>query len=280
LLPDPLRNWTADLEFLESLRPSIPPAIFDVIEKHPPAGHGNDDAGQKYKIAEMDITAKIDDPSFFGPGYVSPFNPGAPDHTIFLIRMFAFCLPLLQGDGTRKVVLDAGCGYAWTTHWMMMSGFEPIGIDISRVYLDIAIQRLGEYLPHVVVGDTENLPLKNNCLDAVLGFDAFHHIPDRPKAMREFDRTTKRGGAVVLSEPGSDHEHAPGVQDVMDKYGTLERGMDLKDVQAYARGTAFDETREQYILKIDDRSAEKLASKDRLRAYSYAPAHIYSMTKR
>ena len=63
----------------------------------------------------------MDDPNFFSPGYSSPFNPHDAQFTLYLIKLFGAAVPLLDlknGD----VLLDSGCGYAWTTEWFVQSG--------------------------------------------------------------------------------------------------------------------------------------------------------------
>jgi len=65
-----------------------------------------------------------------------------PEHTWHLIRNFAVAEPLLEVP-RGGVVLDAGSGYSWTTEWMLRSGYEPIGMDICRTYLEIAVARIG-----------------------------------------------------------------------------------------------------------------------------------------
>ena len=280
LLPDHLRDFDRDFTFLNGLRSSVPGGIFERLNQRAIFSQGKQpDQGAHHKLAEIRITDKVSDPDFFGPGYISPFNPNTRDHSVFLIKMFAFCLPMLLGNGTRRVILDAGCGYSWTTHWLMMSGFEPIGIDISRIYLDIAVARLGAMLPYVLVGDTESLPIQDTVLDAVLGFDAFHHIPDRNRAMHEFYRTLRPGGEVVLSEPGSDHEHVPDVRKIMERFGTLEKGMNLSDVIGYTRNTGFERPQQQLILKLEQSLAHKLLKKDVIQASSYATANLFSIKK-
>jgi len=184
LLPDHLRNFESDLEFLSGLRPILPSSLFDRLYKQRLFAIRADpgDAGRDYKQAEMAIATKVDDPHFFGPGQIAPFNPGDSEHTIHLIRLFSYCLRLLQRNWPNKVVLDAGCGYSWTTEWLLKIGFEPIGVDITRTYLDIATNRLGGWSPHLVLADTENLPIRSGAMDAVLCYEAFHHIPDRKKS--------------------------------------------------------------------------------------------------
>jgi len=268
LLPDHLRDFGRDVAFLDSIRHRLPGSILDRLKRYDQVAQ-DADAGAHHKLAEIRVPEKVSDPNFFGPGYISPFNPGTPDHSVFLVKSFAFCLPMIMGDGTRRVVLDAGCGYAWTTYWLMMGGFEPIGIDISRIYLDIAVARFRESVPYVLVADTENLPLRSAAFDVVLGFDAFHHLPDRNRAMHQFDRVMKEGAEIVLMEPGREHEHSHHSREVMALYGTLEKGMDLEDVVDYVKGTGLLKPEQHYILKLERNKAEALLVDKEIRENLY-----------
>jgi ubiquinone/menaquinone biosynthesis C-methylase UbiE/uncharacterized protein YbaR (Trm112 family) len=238
LLSDHLRDWARDRAWLDTQAGRLPEALLGALRAFTPASAAAADGGAHHKLAEISLPSKIDDPHFFGPGYVSPFNIWTPEHTWHLIRNFAVAEPLLETT-RNQVVLDAGAGYAWTTEWMLRGGYEPIGIDIVREYLDIAIARAGANRPHLVVGDTEHLPIRDRVVHAVIAFEAFHHIPDRPAAMREFARVLHDGKPVVLVEPGAAHEHAAVSQDVMQKYGTLEKGMELHEVAEYIAGSAL-----------------------------------------
>jgi SAM-dependent methyltransferase len=135
-------------------------------------------------------------------------------------------------------VIDSGCGYAWTTEWLFRSGFDPIGVDICRTYLEVGLARMGVPRPHLVIGDVEALPLRNGAARAVLAYESFHHIPNRPRAVRAYERVIEDHGVVILAEPGAAHEHAPVAIDAM-RYGILEKGMELADVQAYCDGTTL-----------------------------------------
>jgi uncharacterized protein YbaR (Trm112 family)/SAM-dependent methyltransferase len=282
LLPDHLRDFDRDLEFLNGLKSALPPELFErLLDVSVFSGRSDsDDIGGKYKRAEMAISTKVNDASFFGPGYMSPFNPGDPEHTIYLIRLFAYCLPLLQRNGPNHVVLDAGCGYAWTTEWLFKIGFEPIGIDITRTYMDVGMTRVGGWLPHLVVADTENPPIRSCAVDAVLCYEAFHHIPDRKKAMRQFFRILKPGKSVILAEPGSNHEHAQVSIDVMEKYGILERGMSLEDVGGYVRGSGFLRPAQHQVLTVDSAIAAKaLLTDEFLSQHGFTATNLYTIDK-
>ncbi len=192
--------------------------------------------GDNHKTSEIGLLDKVEDKAnFLAPGLLSPFNPNIYNHPADLIRGFGNCLPFLQLQHGHRV-LDSGCGYGWTTEWLMNLGIDAVGIDISRVYPMSDVDGWAEQSAHLVVGDSENLPFRAGVFDAVLCFDAFHHIPDRPAAMRRYERALKDPGRIVLLEPGGQHETDEVSVNVMDTYGIMEVGMELADVQGYIDG--------------------------------------------
>ena len=238
LLPDHLRDAARERTIFDAVLTGASPELRNALAAFTPSGDASSDPGAHYKRAEIGIKSKIDDPVFFGPGYSSPFNPWNSDFTVYLISLFGAVAPML-GVKRGQTVIDSGCGYAWSTEWLFRSGLNAIGVDICRTYLEIGIARIGSFRPHLVVGDVENLPLATGGANAILAYESFHHIPDRRRAMASYDRVLEDGGTVVLAEPGGAHEGAKVSVDAMEKYGILERGMELADVGGYADGTAF-----------------------------------------
>jgi uncharacterized protein YbaR (Trm112 family)/SAM-dependent methyltransferase len=289
LLPDHLRNWQEDRSFLETMKEKIPGDVFKKLSEKSQMIASQvsnvEDNGIHYKKSEISIKTKIDDPFFFGPGLTSPFNPGNTSFTMRLLNRLGNVLPLLQlnrGD----VVLDVGPGYAWTTEWFVKMGIEPIGVDICRTYMDIGMQRMqymiqeGLKRPHLVVGDIENLPLKNQAVNTVLCYDAFHHIPDRKTAMSNFYRTLKKSGNIVLAEPGGTHEYAKIARDVQDKYGILEKGMELDDVKEYCQGLNVISPQQHYVLNIQDKEQNKKLSVHFILSHSHMDCNVFVIKKR
>ena len=282
LLPDHLRDFESDFQFLGELKSVLPEPLYEKLNDRSvfSAAQKEEDSGLHFKQAEMNITAKVDDPSFFVPGRIAPFNPGARDHTIYLLRLFSFCLNWLSQNGSNTVILDSGCGYSWTTEWLMRLGFEPIGIDITRTYLDLAVDRLGpDKLPYVVRADVENLPIRAGVLDAVLCYESFHHVPNRERAMQEFFRILKPGKRVILAEPGAEHELAQGPIEVMKKYGILERGMDLADVERYTAGTGFAPPSQQKVIEFDSTLGGATLTPEFLAQTRATPSNLYIVEK-
>jgi uncharacterized protein YbaR (Trm112 family)/SAM-dependent methyltransferase len=251
LLPDHLRSPERDAAFFDALVPQLPERLRRALqESQPGSEHSDADAGAHHKRAEIGITSKVADKAFFAPGYSSPFAYWDSDFSVYLLKLFGTVAPLLRLRRGERV-LDSGCGYAWTTEWLFRSGFDPIGVDICRTYLEVGIERMGVPRPHLVIGDVETLPLGRNAATAVLAYESFHHIPNRPRAMQAYERILADQGIVILAEPGAAHEHAPVAIDAMEKYGILEKGMELADVRGYCEGTSL-HAEQVFVVRLAD----------------------------
>ncbi len=138
----------------------------------------------------------------------------------------------------------------------MKMGIRAVGLEINRTYLEVGLRRMGINRPELIIADGENVPFKNGMFDGVLGFDAFHHIPNRQRAMSQFAQALRPGGVVVLVEPGGDHGPDEYSREIMKKYGTLEIGMNLSDVNSYIeREPRLTSARQIYLYPVstDDR---------------------------
>lgn len=278
LLPDHLRDSAREAHLFREFASAAPDDLRRALEAFKPSGDASSDPGAHYKKSEIGIKSKIDDPIFFGPGYTSPFNPWNTQFTLYLISLFGSVAPLLNVTRGQRVI-DSGCGYAWSTEWLFRSGLDPIGVDICRTYLEIAVQRVGSFRPHLVVGDVENLPLASGCGDAILAYESFHHIPDRHRALASYDRVLKNGGVVVLAEPGADHESAAVSVDAMEKYGILEKGMELDDVRSYADGTSFGNPEQMYVLRLGNAELGAQVTTDFTKAHSAMEGNLFRLVK-
>jgi uncharacterized protein YbaR (Trm112 family)/2-polyprenyl-3-methyl-5-hydroxy-6-metoxy-1,4-benzoquinol methylase len=244
LLPDHLRNWDEDRDWLTSLQADLVSAglaqVSDRLLQHSrPPNPPEEDEGIPYKKAEMTVAQRNLAGGFFNWGMVAPFLPSLPSFSLDLLARFVTTVSRL-GCGVNGTVLDLGVGFGWTTEWLVRLGYQAIGIDICRDYLLASLRRMGPYLPYLLIGDIENLPLRDECVEAVLSFDAFHHIPNRYQAMREISRVMRDGAKMVLVEPGKTHEQAAISIAVMQQHGILERGFDWKDLSNYIRGTSLE----------------------------------------
>jgi SAM-dependent methyltransferase/uncharacterized protein YbaR (Trm112 family) len=279
LLPDHLRDHGRDAGIFEACCRVLPEDLAAALRSAAPTQAPADaDAGIGYKRAEIGIESKVDDPAFFAPGYTSPFNMHNPEFTLYLIKLFGAAVPLLELRA-GSIMLDSGCGYAWTTEWLFKAGVEAIGVDICRKYLEVGLERLGANHPHLVVADVEHLPIRNASMDAVFAYESFHHVPDRNRAMAGYGRVLKPEGRVVLAEPGSAHEEAQVAVDVMRKYGILEKGMELEDVREYVAGTPLGGPEQVFVLRVPHRELGRRLDRFFVRTHSALEGNLFRISR-
>jgi uncharacterized protein YbaR (Trm112 family)/SAM-dependent methyltransferase len=241
LLPDHLRNWDEDRNWLMAQQKDLAlvglERIWETLSSGTRPSEGMiQDEGAHYKKAEMTVAQRSLPEGFFTWGLTVPFLSLLPNFSIDLLARFVTAVSRLD-CGINGMVLDLGVGFAWTTEWLVRLGYQAIGIDICRDYILAGLSRMGSNLPHLLVGDIENLPLRDECVEAVLSFDAFHHIPNRSRAIMEISRAMRGGTKMVFVEPGTAHEHAPLSVAVTKQHNILERGFDQENLTGYIKNT-------------------------------------------
>lgn len=98
-----------------------------------------------------------------------------------------------------KKILDYGCGTC-----LFYSGLkerfngEYTGIDLSEEMLNVARERYGNV--NLICGDCEDMPIKDESFDLVIGRGILHHLPNPMKGVSEIKRVLKKGGSVVICD--------------------------------------------------------------------------------
>jgi len=145
------------------------------------------------------------------------------------------------------IVLDFGAGTCWTSLMLGRTGIHAVAVDISATALEIG-QRVFESTtsaqrgvpPRFVKYDGHRLPFDDGYFDAILCFDAFHHVPNKEAILREMFRVLAPGGRAAFSEPGEEHSRHIDTQRIVKEYGVLESDVNLPDVETWARRAGFD----------------------------------------
>ena len=104
-------------------------------------------------------------------------------------------LPKISAD---QLLLDVGCGSGRASIPFARNGVKVIGLDISEQMVLRAkhkSEKLGlKDRTNYVVGDSENLPFRQNSFDAVLAFGVLHHVPTPEKMLQQMSRVLKIEG--------------------------------------------------------------------------------------
>ncbi len=116
-----------------------------------------------------------------------------------------FCRILIENLFPHKVgiVLDIGCGTGYYLPELSERSSYIVGIDISLAMLKVCNQ-FGSHCGlrfSLEQAKVENLPFKDNSIDAVIGMDVLHHLENPDSALNEIKRVLKQNGIFVGFEP-------------------------------------------------------------------------------
>jgi ubiquinone/menaquinone biosynthesis C-methylase UbiE len=99
---------------------------------------------------------------------------------------------------TPGIALDAACGTARHTAYLVSRGHKVIGVDASPAMLAKAEARVPQAEYHH--GDLHELPIHTGSVDAVVCALALTHVKNLGPAIAEMARVVRRGGRVILSD--------------------------------------------------------------------------------
>ena len=104
---------------------------------------------------------------------------------------------LPDADGVK--LLDVAIGDGVYLPWLRPS-WSVVGVDVSRVQLTSCRKREPGPRLRLILGEAENLPVRDSKFDAALSIGGFNYFNDPEKALREMARAVKPGGKVVISD--------------------------------------------------------------------------------
>jgi SAM-dependent methyltransferase len=144
--------------------------------------------------------------------------------------------------------LDFGCGLGWLAHYLNRLGFNTIGLDVSKTSLEYANATFDKhefYNPlhnyHFLQYDGYKFPISDCSVHYIISFDAFHHVPNQAKILKEMHRALVPGGKLILSEPGTGHAKSEQTKDEVRKFNVLERDTNILDFEEKALAAGFRE---------------------------------------
>lgn len=98
-------------------------------------------------------------------------------------------------------IADLGSGEGLLSELLAHKGKKVYAIDNSRAIVDFATQKLKEKgLSNLefILGEIEDVPLGDACVDVVLMSQSLHHAEDPEKALNEAFRILRPGGRILI----------------------------------------------------------------------------------
>lgn len=145
-------------------------------------------------------------------------------------------------------ILDFGAGAGWLARVVATMGMQATALDVSTTVLktakEVTDRRLDPkaaariaYLPH----DGLKIDAPDGSFDRVLSFDAFHHVPDQERIIKEIHRVLTTDGIASFVEPGPEHSKTQASQEEMRNHSVIENDIEIERIWQYARAAGFAE---------------------------------------
>ncbi len=135
----------------------------------------------------------------FDEGYLDVYAPRQKDDEEAAAE--ALAAARLAGCEPGAAILDCPCGFGRHSIALARDGYRVVGADRSQALLDEARRRAGDAELELVQADYRELPLPDDCFDAVLNLFTSIGYTGREgdtQGLREFRRVLKPGGKLVV----------------------------------------------------------------------------------
>ena len=116
-------------------------------------------------------------------------------------EVLSCCLSRFLPAGSKRVVLDAGCGTGVNLGIFEKFG-EIIGIDIFH---DACLYAAGKRPGRFAQGNLKSLPVRETSVDVVALLDVLEHVDDQRDVLLELYRVLRPGGTLLITVPAFRH---------------------------------------------------------------------------
>ncbi len=99
------------------------------------------------------------------------------------------------------LILDVGCGAAWTAKTFLPKGKKVISLDISKKNPHTAINKYSSKNHFGITADSFKLPFNTNSIGCVIASEIIEHVVDPDNFVMELFRVVKPDGELIITTP-------------------------------------------------------------------------------
>jgi SAM-dependent methyltransferase len=166
-----------------------------------------------------------------------PFS--IPDHAA---KYFSKIGQILEGLdlGPTMRVMDFGAGTCWLSRMLWQLGCSVVSLEVSEKALEFGEKLMRDYpVPYPpqakwepLVYDGIRFDLPDACIDRIVMFDVFHHVPNPEAVAAECFRVLRPGGILAMNEPVGAHSSTHDSQHEMREFAVLENDLEVNTLSA------------------------------------------------
>lgn len=127
------------------------------------------------------------------------FIPDEGGPVIFYEHAHRYLVVGEQQPGRR--ILDLGSGEGYGSAWLARAGAAVIGLDLSLVAVQHAVETYAATQARFLAGSATELPFADHSFDLVTCFEVIEHLEDHDGLLREIIRVLRSDGRLFVSTP-------------------------------------------------------------------------------
>ncbi len=163
-------------------------------------------------------------------------------------------------------ILDAGAGFGQYTYWLFCKSwlYRILAVDVKEEQ----VADCNEFFKsveakHVLfkVGDLTKY-YKDNCYDLVLSVDVMEHILEDVQVFKNFHRSLKNGGMLLISTPsdqGGSDVHGEGETSFIEEH--VRDGYNINEIEDKLRSAGFSKVEARYSYGTPGKISWRLSMK-------------------
>jgi len=148
-------------------------------------------------------------------------------------------------------ILDAGAGFGQYTYWLHCKSwtYDILSVDVKDEQVADCNQffnAIGAEHVKFIVGDLTRF-YKDNAFDLVLSVDVMEHILEDVEVFKNFHRSLKQGGMLLISTPsdqGGSDVHGEGETSFIEEH--VRDGYNIKEIEDKLRSAGFSNVEASY----------------------------------
>ena len=171
-----------------------------------------------------------------------------------------------KSNSENAEILDAGAGFGQYTYWLFCKSwlYKILAVDVKEEQVADCNRFFESIDAKNVLFKVEDLTTyyKDNCYDLILSVDVMEHILEDVQVFRNFHRSLKSGGMLLISTPsdqGGSDVHGEGETSFIEEH--VRDGYNIREIEEKLRSAGFSKVAARYSYGTPGKISWRLSMK-------------------